>query len=242
MKTAPTSLRDWSRNSLRVAVDLNGTTYMAGRELPYQRVTISSPDENKTGVDFTVDAAGLVWGYVFSPDKEPIPQTGIMLTSGESMLSQALKMAGQRRTPVADNSGEDGYYELAGVPLNEEFRVHAMSSAYAPQLSDPFILTESNRTARVDIYMFAGTNVYGHVVDANNQAIPGAEVMCIPSYGKFFSAMTAPQAFRGGNTDSNGAFTLERTARRRISGVRPEKRIPYLPPSAIPFIRTATAI
>ncbi|HQN01419.1 MAG TPA: carboxypeptidase regulatory-like domain-containing protein, partial [Candidatus Hydrogenedentes bacterium] len=192
-----------------VAVDLQGTTYMAGRELPYQRITVSSPDANVTGVDFTVDAAGLVWGYVLSPDKEPVPQTGIMLTSGESMLSQALKMAGQRRTPVADNSGEDGYYELAGVPLNEEFRVHAMSSAYAPQLSDVFILTESNRTARVDIYMFAGTNVYGRVVDANNQAIPGAEVMCIPSYGKFFSAMTAPQAFRGGNTDGNGMFTLE---------------------------------
>ncbi len=192
-----------------VAVDLGGTTYMAGRELPYQRVTVKTADEKITGIDFTVDAAGLVWGYVLSPDQEPVAQTGIMLTSGESMLSQALKMAGQRRTPVSDNSGEDGYYELAGVPLNEEFRVHAMSTSYAPQLSDPFILTANNRTARVDIYMFAGTNVYGVVVDPNNQAVPGAEIMCIPAYGRFFGAMTAPQAFRGGTTDAGGAFMLE---------------------------------
>lgn len=192
-----------------VAVDLQGTTYMAGRELPYQRVTIKTPDEKVTGIDFTVDAAGLVWGYILSPDKEPVPETGIMLTSGESMLSQALKMAGQRRTPISDNSGEDGYYELAGVPLNQEFRIHAMSTAYAPQMSDPFILTATNRTVRVDIYMFAGTNVYGQVIDANNQAVPGAEVMCIPAYGRFFSAMTAPQAFRGGTSDASGMFMLE---------------------------------
>ncbi|MCK5861977.1 MAG: carboxypeptidase regulatory-like domain-containing protein [Candidatus Hydrogenedentes bacterium] len=192
-----------------VAVDLGGSTYMAGRDLPYRRVTVSSPDEKITGIDFTVDPAGLVWGYVMSPDQEPVAQTGVMLTSGESMLSQALKMAGKRRAPATDNSGEDGYYELPGVPLNEEFRVHAMSTTYAPQLSDPFILTESNRTARVDIYMFAGTNVYGRVVDAANQAVPGADIMCIPSYGRFFGAMTAPQAFRGGTTDSSGTFTLE---------------------------------
>ncbi len=192
-----------------VAVDLSGSTYRAGRNLPYQRITISASDQNLTGVDFTVDTAGMVWGYVFSPDQDPISQTSIVLTSGESMLSQALKSAAQQRAPVSDVSGEDGYYELTGVPLNEEFRIHAMTTLYAPQLSDPFLLSANNRTARVDIYMFAGTNVYGQVVDGNNSPIPGAEVMCIPSYGRFFSAMSAPQAFRGGSTDGNGQFTLE---------------------------------
>jgi len=192
-----------------VAVDLRGTPYMAGRDLPYQRVSIRSADDKVTGVDFTVDAAGMVWGYVLSPDQEPVPQTSLMLTSGESILSQALKMASQQRAPVTDTSGDDGYYELTGVPLNAEFRIHALSGAYAPQLSDPFILSPSHRTVRVDIYMFAGTNVYGQVVDGSNNPIAGAEVMCIPSYGRFFSAMTAPQAFRGASTDGDGMFTLQ---------------------------------
>ncbi len=192
-----------------VAVDLRGSHYMAGRDLPYQRVTISAPDQEVKGVDFAVDAAGIVWGYILSPDEDPVGQTNVMLASGESMLSQALKAAARQRTPVSDTSGEDGYYELAGVPLNEEYRIHAMSSTYAPQLSDPFVLTSSNSTARVDIYMFAGTNVYGQVVDSNNRPVPGAEVMCIPSYGRFFSAMSAPQAFRGSSTDGDGRFTLQ---------------------------------
>lgn len=201
-------IRGLSEGQFGVAVDLRGSPYMAGRNLPYQRVTISGPDERLRNIDFTVDAAGIVWGYVLSPNEDPISQANVTLSSGESIIAQALSTISQKRSPVADTSGTDGYYELTGVPLNEEWRIHAHSGTYAPQLSDPFILTGSNRDVRIDIYMFAGTNVYGQVVGGDGNPIPGAEVMCLPSYGRFFSAMTAPQAFRGATSDQNGRFTL----------------------------------
>lgn len=202
------TIKGLSVGQVGVAVDLRGSAYMGGKDLPFQRVTIASPSQKVDNVDFVVDAAGIVWGYVLSPDKEPIAEANVILSSSQSILSQAISNIAKRAVPVTDVTGADGYYELAGVPLNEEWHVHAMSSAYAPQLSDPFLLTAAQRNVRIDVYMFAGTNVYGQVVGSNGQPVPGAEVMCIPAYGRFFSKMTAPQAFRNSSTDKDGVFSI----------------------------------
>ncbi len=192
-----------------VAVDLMGTAYMAGATLPYQKVTITSASQKLDNVNFTVDAAGVVWGYVLSPDKTPIANANILLSSSESMLSQALNSIARKSAPISDSSGEDGYYELTGVPFNEEWRIHALSGAYAPQLSEPFLLTAAQRNVHIDIFLFAGTNVYGKVVNEQGDPVPGAAVTCIPAYNRFFSGMTAPQAFRNSSSDADGLFTIE---------------------------------
>lgn len=192
-----------------VAVDLLGTPYMAGETLPYQKVKITSAGQKLDNIDFTVDAAGVVWGYILSPDKTPIPSANVMLSSSESILSQALSTIAKKAAPIADSSGEDGYYELTGVPFNQEWRIHALSGAYAPQLSEPFLLTSAQRNVRIDIYLFAGTNVYGRVETADGKAVPGASITCIPAYNRFFSSMTAPQAFRNSNSDADGLFTIK---------------------------------
>ena len=84
-----------------------------------------------------------------------------------------------------------------------------MSGAYAPQLSEPFRLSAAQRNVRIDIYMFAGTNVSGQVVTADGKPVPGADVVCIPAYSRFFSSMTAPQAFRNSNADGDGLFAIQ---------------------------------
>lgn len=192
-----------------VAVDLRGSPYMAGQTLPFQKVTIKSADQKLKNIDFVVEAAGVVWGYVLSPDQQPITEANVILSSDQSMLAQALSTIAKKSAPITDVTGEDGYYELTGVPFNQEWRIHALSGVYAPQLSEPFLLTTAQRNVRIDIYMFAGTNVYGQVVTDSGKAVPGAEVICIPAYSRFFSSMTAPQAFRNANSDAEGVFTIQ---------------------------------
>ncbi len=191
-----------------VSVDLVGTPYMVGRELPFKKVKITSATQQEDNVNFTVEAAGVVWGYVLSPDKAPIANANVILSSSESILSQALSTIAKKAAPITDSSGEDGYYELTGVPFNQEWRIHAMAGTYAPQLSEPFLLTAAQRNVRIDLFLFAGSNVFGRVETAGGDPVPGASVTCIPAYKTFFSGMTAPQAFRNSNADENGLFTI----------------------------------
>lgn len=192
-----------------VAVDLRDSPYMAGQTLPFQKVAIKSADQKLKNINFEVEAAGVVWGYVLSPDQTPITEANVILSSDQSMLAQALSTIAKKSAPITDMTGEDGYYELTGVPFNQEWRIHALSGVYAPQLSEPFLLTAAQRNVRIDVYMFAGTNVYGQVVTDSGQTVPGAEVICIPAYSRFFSSMTAPQAFRNANSDADGVFAIE---------------------------------
>ncbi|NLN93607.1 MAG: hypothetical protein GX130_09920 [Candidatus Hydrogenedens sp.] len=191
-----------------LAVDLRGTSYMSGKNLPYQKVEIRNPDEEVKNIDFTVEAAGVIWGYVMSPDQQPVSGANVVLATAQSMLSQALSQISRKTPPIMDSSGEDGYYELTGIPFNEEWHVHASTDDYAPQMSDPVILSPSHRNVRVDVFMFAGSNVYGMIVDNQGHAIPGAQVTCMPAYSSFFSNLKAPQAFRHTMSDESGRFII----------------------------------
>ena len=85
-----------------VAVDLRGSPYMAGKELPFRKVSIKSADQKVDNVDFVVDAAGVVWGYVLSPDKTPISGANVILSSNQSMVAQALSNIAKKSAPVND--------------------------------------------------------------------------------------------------------------------------------------------
>jgi len=190
-----------------VTLELSDTPYKVGREIPFQKIKITDPNQEIKGVDFTVDPAGIVWGYVTTPDLEPI-RADVLLCTSESVLSQALASVMRRAPPLNDYTEEDGYYELIGVPLNEEWRVYVTADDHSPQLADPFVLTPSKRTVRVDVFMFAGTTVYGRVVDPKGNPIPQAELMCIPGYSKLVSPLETPQAFREATTDEYGEFKI----------------------------------
>lgn len=191
-----------------VMAELSNTPYKTGREMPYQKVTISNPDQELKGVNFSVDPAGTVWGYVLSPGNEPISGTMVMLATSESLLSQAINMAANKAPPLGDSSEEDGYYELVGVPLNKEWRLYATSSKHSPQLADSFLLTPGSRDVRIDVYMFSGSAVYGRVVDSNRAPVPGAEVICMPSYSNLLGPMQSPHAFRESRSDEAGEFEI----------------------------------
>jgi len=192
-----------------ISVRLEDTAFKAAQALPFQRVTINSPEDEVRGIDFTLDPAGVVWGYVMTPDRQPVSTADVLLTTSESPLTQALNSMIRRAPPLGARSEEDGYYELVGVPLNQEYRLHSSSQNFSPQLADPFVLTSSHRQARVDIFMFSGSNVSGRVVDRRRNPIADAEVMCIPSYTALVQPMSSPQAFRGGSSDQNGNFLIE---------------------------------
>ncbi|MBP8129189.1 MAG: carboxypeptidase regulatory-like domain-containing protein [Candidatus Hydrogenedentes bacterium] len=191
-----------------VTLQLRDTPYRAAEELPYQKVTIANPTQRLNNVNFTVEAAGVIWGYVQSVEKQPVTGCEVVLCTSASVVSQALNAMVRRAPPVSDRSEEDGYYELLGVPLEETWRVYTVSEKYAPQLSQEVALTAGTREVQVDLFLYTGSTVTGRVIEPKGTPIPQANVVCIPAYSSLLSPMRTPQAFRGADSDGRGVFTI----------------------------------
>lgn len=191
-----------------VMVELRGSEFVPGKELPFQKVKIATDRDHVKNVDFEVDVAGIVWGYVTTGDKLPVPNADVVLCTSDSPLSQALNSMVKQAPPLSNRSGEDGYYELRGVPLNQPWRLYATCKESSPQLADPFLLTKDQRSVRIDVFMFSGSNVFGVVRDDKGEVVPDADIACIPQYSKLLSPVEAPQAFRGARSDETGQFTI----------------------------------
>ena len=200
-----------------VSLDLSRTPFEVSGRIPEQEVTIGGEDEQVTGIDFVVEAAGVVWGFVLDPSRQPVRNAGVMLCTSESIISQAIdavmktiETGGDRAPVLGDKTDGDGYYELFGVPLNKEWRLIANAQTFAPQLSNSFLLTSGMRSMHVDVFVVPGTTVYGRVVSTDRSPVAGADVWCIPSYTKFFAPMDAPVApFKDDRSGEDGTFEIE---------------------------------
>jgi len=193
-----------------VVVNTRGSAYKPGRRVPYQKVSIRAADQEIRGINFEVEAAGVVWGYVLTPDRQPLSGAEVLNLAPTSIISQALTAAVRETPPVRSRSQDDGYYELLGVPLNQEWRVYASTGAYSPQLSQPFMLTSEVRSVQIDMFLYGGSLVTGVVVDSKGGAVEGARVACLPSYSKMFAPLDSPAAFRETNSAADGTFTIEK--------------------------------
>ncbi len=194
--------------SYQVSIDLAGQPYRAPGQIPVRNVVIESPEQEVGGIDFALSAAGIVWGYITDHDQSPVTNAQVYLCTSDSLITQVVDAAVQRTPPLNNRSENDGYYELVGVPLDTEWRVYADSQDYAPQLTDPFILTESARSVRVDIHIMPGTNVYGRVIDQDGRPVPQAETACLPTYSKLFQRLNEAPAVRQTRTDNDGSFVI----------------------------------
>lgn len=191
-----------------VTLQLRNTPYRTADVLPYQKVSITSPSQRLNNVNFTVDPAGVIWGYVQTVEKQPVAGCEVVLCTSASVASQALNAMVRRAPPVSDRSEEDGYYELLGVPLEETWRVYTAAEQYAPQLSQEIALTAATREVQVDLFLYTGSTVTGRVIEPKGKPVPQANVMCFPAYSSLLSPMRTPQAFRGADSDGTGRFTI----------------------------------
>ncbi len=191
-----------------VTLDLRNTPYTAGKALPFKKVRVTAPNAVVANVNFEVEAAGIVWGHVQTHKGDPIPKADVVLCTSDSPLAQAINAMARQAPPLTATSDDEGYYELRGVPLNEPWRLYSTVSSHAPQMADPFLLTSAKRTVRVDIFMFAGTNITGVVESTRGGGVGGAQVTCIPAYSKLLTPMDSPQAFRNATADADGRFSI----------------------------------
>lgn len=191
-----------------VRLDLSKAPYTASGMAPAKNVTIAHDRQEVMGINFQVDAAGEVWGYVVTRDGEAVGGTNVLLCTSSSMISQLTEASITQAPPLHGRSEKDGYYEIIGVPLKKEWRLYAMATESAPQLTAPFLLMPGQRSARIDIYVSPGTTVYGEVVSTDQTPVDKADVLCIPSYSKFFSPFDSPQAFRSVKSTEDGSFSL----------------------------------
>ncbi|MBI5093563.1 MAG: carboxypeptidase regulatory-like domain-containing protein [Candidatus Hydrogenedentes bacterium] len=192
-----------------VTLDLRHSAYQVSGRAPTREVTITGADQEVKDINFVVEEAGVVWGYVWGADKKPIKGADVVLCSSESIVTQAIQAAVKQAPPLHDTSNADGYYELMGVPLNSEWRVYTQADDFAPQLSDPFLLTDKQRQARVDLFVLPGSDIHGWVVSSlDGTPVARAEVQCIPGYMKFLSPLDSPAAFRHSHTREDGSFDI----------------------------------
>ncbi|MFM1919484.1 MAG: hypothetical protein RLZZ303_1118, partial [Candidatus Hydrogenedentota bacterium] len=192
-----------------VRVELARSAYRQAEVVPFRRVKVTPADALVRNINFEVDPAGVVWGYITTPGGEPVSGSEVVLTTSESPLTQFVTAALRRTPPLSDRSEDDGYYELLGVPLNQEYQVFAQSASQSPQLADPFVLTPSLRSLRVDVYLFPGSRITGTVVDPAGRRIPEARIRLIPSLTALASPLTSAVAFRDAQADANGDFVIE---------------------------------
>ncbi|MFP4500424.1 MAG: collagen binding domain-containing protein [Candidatus Hydrogenedentota bacterium] len=202
------TLNGFEAGAYGLSLNLSKTPYRAGDVLPYQKVDVNSRDAVVQGVDFKVQPGGVVWGHVMTPRREPVQGAEVVLCSSQSVASQALNALVERAPPRRDASEEDGYFELMGVPLDQEWRVYASAENQAPQLAEPFMLTSNVREVRVDIFLYDGSEVSGRAVTPSGSPVPQAQVSCIPGYSALFSDFDTPQAFRETTTGDDGYFEI----------------------------------
>ena len=86
-----------------VTLDLEHAPYELVGGLPMRQVTITSPEQRVTGIDFIVEAAGVVWGYVMTRDKEPVRGSEVLLCSSESIVSQAMNAVMKHLQPFLES-------------------------------------------------------------------------------------------------------------------------------------------
>ena len=192
-----------------VWLNLRDRPYEVVGRAPQRSVNVKEPMEVITGVDFVLKPAGEVWGYVLDVEGKPLDDVDAVLTTSESIMQQAVNAAVKQAPPLSDSAREDGYYELVGVPLGREFRVHVLPKNAEPQLSDPFLLNETQRSIRVDFTLTGGTDVFGTVVSSAGGVVPQAQVVCIPAYENFLVPLAQAQAFRETRANENGTFRIE---------------------------------
>lgn len=191
-----------------VSVEYRNTEYRPGKELPFRKVKIARGGDTVKNVDFSLERAGIVWGYVLGPDGTGVGRANVMLCTSDSPFSQMLTAMAAPESVLNAFTQDDGYYELRGVPLNREWRIYATSPNHSPQLADPFVLTAKADAVRIDIFLFSGSIIQGVVVDSAGKRVPDADVICAPAYGRLFQPNEAPIAFKDARSDANGAFMI----------------------------------
>ncbi|HOK09961.1 MAG TPA: carboxypeptidase regulatory-like domain-containing protein [Candidatus Hydrogenedens sp.] len=191
-------------------VSVEGTPYLPSKkEIPYKKVTLVSPKDSQKGIIFKVEPAGMIWGYIMNMSGEPVSGAQIMLTTSQSIFTQAVNAFLTKEGPKSTSSDSTGYYELGGVALNQEWRLYVTAEGnYTPQLSDVFALTPSYRVVRVDINMFDGGSVAGSIRDTDGKPVSNAEVLCMPEYRAIFSPLDQPTAFRSVTSQEDGTYLL----------------------------------
>jgi hypothetical protein len=191
-----------------VTLDLRRHAFSSTGTAPSRSVPVPGPDAEVTGIDFIVEPMGEIWGYVTSAEKDPLAGVDTILATSDSILQQAMQAAVRQAPPLSDKTQKDGYYELVGVPLGREFRVHIMPEKGEPQLSDPFVLSATNRSVRIDFRVRAGSTLYGRVVSLTGEIVENAQVTCIPAYSSFFMPLDTAQAIREERSDKSGNFVI----------------------------------
>ncbi len=192
-------------------ISIEGTPYLPDKkkEFPYKKVTITSPQDVQRGITFKVQPAGMIWGYVLNMSGDPVSGAEILLSTSQSIFSQAVSALLTQEAPLSANSDSNGYYEMGGVPLNQEWRLYVTGSKqYTPQLSDVFALTPAYRVVRVDINLFEGASVSGFVRDTGGNPIPRAEIICLPEYSAIFSPLDQPTTFQNAVTQDDGSYLV----------------------------------
>jgi hypothetical protein len=179
--------------------------------LPYhlgKRIVLEAGG-HAAGVDFQVDAGGVIRGQVFGAGGEPVGGARVSVLPTD--LAQGIAGGDLSFALLLDRqaqSGADGSFEIAALPLGRTYRVLARKEGWAPAASEELDLASEEPELEVELEMTRGSTLSGRVVFPDGRPAAGFEVR---SVADFASMMALGGGSPGGSTtsDATGSFRLE---------------------------------
>ncbi|HMB52460.1 MAG TPA: carboxypeptidase-like regulatory domain-containing protein, partial [Thermoanaerobaculia bacterium] len=136
--------------------------------------------------------------------------------AGQPVAGAAVRVAAADRTEPEEEratwgwSGEDGRFQLAGLPPGEEVWLRARRAGYAPLLQ-PLTLPAAGEPTTLRLRLQPAHPAFGQVVDGAGEGVRGATVELLPTSARDSAAglLTAGEHRISATTDAAGRFIVE---------------------------------
>ncbi|MEL6906862.1 MAG: carboxypeptidase-like regulatory domain-containing protein, partial [Planctomycetota bacterium] len=164
-ETAETSVDD---------TPLEGLTEGARRETAKIEASPVAVDPDVVAAD-PIAGVGDLTGKVVDEKGRPIVGAEVTLTlfGSQNILFAEV----DRSKDVKSETGDDGVYRFAGVPVRDGWSVIADHIDYSKGELPSVIVLEGSETEAPDLVLFAGSTVRGRVTDTGGNPVPGARIM-----------------------------------------------------------------
>lgn len=158
-------------------------------------------------VDIEVARGGVFYGTVWGPDGEPLAEAKVSAPPAElfgDLFDPDSGFSGVAET----QTGEDGSYRIAGLPLEKAYYVIASADGLARDGTGKVSFTEDEREIEVDFTLTEGSVLSGLVLSSDGRPVEGVEVRLI-TRNVTHPVFMNEEGLQGHATDEAGTFRFE---------------------------------
>lgn len=164
------------------------------------RLTVSE-GEVLTGIDFTLDSATTLRGYVYNEEGEPIPGIGGIVADFRLCPGSWADISSADSSGTYELQLGTGDYYIKFWSEAPNYVPEWYSDAYRWEDATPVHIEVPGKVSGIDFYLARAGSISGHVYEADGiSPIPSANVYAFPVTGNHPGA--------GANTGPDGSYTI----------------------------------